>query len=176
MNLNKNNSPFSIHTFGNDILRNTSEKINEVNLEVRKLASDMFRTMYDTGYGIGLAAPQIGINKQIIVIDLNSDPLILINPEITFLGNSISSYKEGCLSIPGIFFNIIRPRDIEVSYLNEWGQSCTKKANGMLSRCIQHEIDHLNGILFVDRVNDKSDLSKKFRKHGLNSNLVQSVL
>ena len=115
---------------------------------------DMLETMYSAP-GIGLAAVQIGILKRIIVIDVSKEdqkkePLFLVNPKITFKSKKISTYEEGCLSLPGYFAEIKRPAECHVEYIGYDGKNKNLKADGILSTCIQHEIDHLNGILFID--------------------------
>ena len=115
---------------------------------------DMFETMYNAP-GIGLAAVQVGVLKRLIVIDISKEnekrnPLCLINPVITKKSTITSTYEEGCLSIPGHFAEIERPADCEVEYVDDQGKKKSLKADGLLATCIQHEVDHLDGILFID--------------------------
>ena len=135
------------------ILRKKSEPLENVDTDLKKLMDDMLETMY-AAPGIGLAAVQIGILKRLVVIDISKDekknPLFLINPEITFKSKITSSYEEGCLSLPGQFAEIERPAECHVNYIDYNGKAKNLKANGLLATCIQHEIDHLNGILFID--------------------------
>ena len=136
------------------ILRKKSDSLEKVDDELRSLMDDMLETMYSAP-GIGLAAVQIGILKRIIVIDVSKEdqkkePLFLVNPKITFKSQKISTYEEGCLSLPGYFAEIERPAECHVEYIGYDGKNTNLKANGILSTCIQHEIDHLNGILFID--------------------------
>ena len=135
------------------ILRKKSDRVEAVDDELRKLMDDMLQTMY-AAPGIGLAAVQIGILKRLIVIDINKEekktPLFLINPEITYKSKKKSSYEEGCLSLPGHYAEIERPAECHLSYIDYSGKKKNLKASGILSTCIQHEIDHLNGVLFVD--------------------------
>lgn len=136
------------------ILRKKSQKLENVDNELRALMDDMLETMY-AAPGIGLAAVQIGILKQIIVIDVSKknekkNPIFLVNPKITFKSKKTSIYEEGCLSLPGHFAEIERPAECYVDYINYDGKKKNLKAKGILATCIQHEIDHLNGILFVD--------------------------
>jgi peptide deformylase len=145
------------------ILRVKSEKVKKVDAELKKLMKDMLDTMYKAP-GIGLAAIQIGVPKRVIVIDLVKDgeqknPMYFVNPEITWRSKDESSYEEGCLSLPGHFAEIKRPASCHVDYLDYEGKSQTLKAEGLLATCIQHEIDHLNGILFIDYL---SKLKKSF--------------
>tara|TARA_B100000575_G_C23141374_1_gene664325 strand:- start:3192 stop:3716 length:525 start_codon:yes stop_codon:yes gene_type:complete len=138
----------------NPILRKKSENLNAVDDDLRKLMDDMLETMY-AAPGIGLAAVQIGILKRLIVIDISKDeqkknPLFLVNPIINFKSKETSIYEEGCLSLPGYFAEIERPAECHISYIDYAGKKKDLKATGLLSTCIQHEIDHLNGILFID--------------------------
>ncbi len=159
-----------IYKLGNDVLRQNSQRISKVDNTIRTLAEKMLQSMY-AAKGIGLAAPQIGIHKELLVIDVNfedsaAEPLILINPEITAYGTTLNSYEEGCLSIPGVYLNVIRPSTIKLKFRDEMGRPRKMKADGLLARCIQHEMDHLNGVLFVDRVSSKEDLHKELIKEG----------
>ena len=136
------------------ILRKKSNILEKVDDELRILLDDMLETMY-AAPGIGLAAVQIGILKRLIVIDISKDkekknPIFLINPEIISKSKNTSIYEEGCLSLPGHFAEIERPEECQIKYIDYDGKKKEMKANGLLSTCIQHEIDHLNGILFID--------------------------
>ena len=138
------------------ILRKKSEPLEEVNNDLRKLMDEMLETMYEAP-GIGLAAVQVGILKRLIVIDVSKDkekkdPLFLINPEITFKSNKTSTYEEGCLSLPGHFAEVERPAECHLNFVDYNGNKKDIKANGLLATCIQHEIDHLDGILFIDHI------------------------
>ena len=153
------------------ILRRKCEPINQVNNEIQKLMNDMLKTMYEAP-GIGLAAIQIGILKRIVVIDISRDedkknPLFMVNPEITYRSNKTSIYEEGCLSLPGQFAEIERPAECQLKYIDYDGRPKELKANGLLSTCIQHEIDHLDGILFIDYLSKlkKDMIIKKLVKH-----------
>ena len=166
----KGSPSLEIYKLGDDILRQNAKRISKVDNSIRTLAKSMLQSMY-AAKGIGLAAPQIGINKELLVIDVNfedsaAEPLILINPEITDYGTTLNSYEEGCLSIPGIYLNVVRPSTIKLRFRDEMGRPRKMKADGLLARCIQHEMDHLNGVLFVDRVTSKEDLSKELKKEG----------
>jgi peptide deformylase len=171
--------PLPIHTLGSRELRTSAKRISKVDEDIRDLARDMLRSMY-TAQGIGLAAPQVGIHKQLLVIDLDIEeaatpPLVLINPEITAFGSSLNTYEEGCLSIPKVYLNVVRPSIVEVSYRDELGRPRRLKADGLLARCIQHEMDHLNGVLFVDRVTDELSLNEGLKQQGFDRRDVQSV-
>ena len=164
------NPPLEIYKLGSKTLRTTAKRISKVDIDTRKLAKEMLQSMY-SAKGIGLAAPQVGISKELLVIDINfedsaAEPLILINPEITAFGSTLNSYEEGCLSIPGVYLNVIRPSTIKLKFRDEMGRPRKMNADGLLARCIQHEVDHLKGVLFVDRVTSKEDLKKELTKEG----------
>ena len=144
----------TIITEPNEILRQVSKPVLNVGNKERKLMDDMLETMYAAN-GIGLAAIQIGIPKNLIVIDLltkekKKDPMYFINPKIIKQSEKLSKYEEGCLSIPNLFAEVKRPSECEVQYLDYRGEKKILKATGLLATCIQHEIDHLKGILFID--------------------------
>ena len=144
----------TIITEPNKILRQKSLPVHQVGTEEQKLMDDMLETMY-AAPGIGLAAVQVGILKRLIVIDISKDkekknPLFLINPEIIFRSEKTSIHEEGCLSLPGHFAEIERPAECQVKFINYEGKEKELKADGLLATCIQHEVDHLNGILFID--------------------------
>ena len=152
-------------------LREKSKKIETVNDEIRSLMDDMLETMY-AAPGIGLAAIQIGVPKRVIVIDLAKDgekknPLYFVNPEIIANSNTDASYEEGCLSVPGQFAEVSRPDKCKVKFLDYNGNEKTLDAEGLLATCIQHEMDHLEGILFIDHLSKlkKSMIVKKLSKH-----------
>ena len=152
------------------ILREKSVPVEKVNNVIRKLMDDMLQTMY-AAPGIGLAAIQIGIPKRVVVMDLSKDkekkdPFYLVNPEIVWKSENLVSYEEGCLSIPNQFAEIDRPEKCHVKFLDYFGKQQLIKADGLLSTCIQHEIDHLNGILFIDYLSKlkKNMIIKKLSK------------
>ena len=148
-------------------LRTVAKPVENVNSEIKKQVKDMFETMYDAP-GIGLAATQVNFHQRLIVIDVSEEcnqPLCLINPEIIEKNGEIE-WEEGCLSVPNYYENVKRANEIKVSALNELGQSFEIEVNEMLSVCIQHEMDHLNGILFVDHLSKlkQKRLKKKAEK------------
>ena len=160
----------TILTEPNKILRQISNPVDHVGEEEQKLMDDMFETMY-AAPGIGLAAIQIGIPKRIIVIDIsrekeNKNPLHFVNPEIVWKADEDIIYEEGCLSVPNQFAEINRPKECHVKYLDYFGQPQLFKAQGLLATCIQHEIDHLEGILFIDYLSKlkKTMIIKKLSK------------
>ena len=173
------NPPYNIHKLGDAVLRTPARRIGKVDEAVRSLARDMLVSMY-AARGIGLAAPQIGVHQQLLVIDLEledaaSPPLVLINPEITGVGGTICTYEEGCLSIPGVYLDVVRPSVVEVSFRDEMGRPKRLKADGLMARCIQHEMDHLNGVLFVDRVTDDAKLREGLSEKGFDRADVRPI-
>jgi peptide deformylase len=159
----------NIITEPDKILRKISSPVQEVGDAERKIMDDMVETMYSAN-GIGLAAIQIGIPKRIIVIDLKienkKNPLFFVNPVIKNKDNLKSTYEEGCLSVPNQFAEIDRPKKCDVEYLDYNGEKKILKAEGLLATCIQHEMDHLEGILFIDYLSKlkKSMIIKKLSK------------
>jgi peptide deformylase len=171
--------PLAIHTLGDSVLRTPAKRISKVDESVRELARAMLRSMY-AAKGIGLAAPQVGVHKQLLVIDLDPEngeapPMVLINPEIRSYGPGLEACEEGCLSIPGVYLDVVRPTTVEVAFRDETGRPQRIWADGLLARCIQHEMDHLNGVLFVDRVTDELSLNAELQEHGFARSDVQLV-
>ena len=157
-------SLLKIQKYGNPILRQKCEPVKKVNNEIRKLIDDMLETMYKNN-GVGLAAPQVGVKKRIIVIDVGNGPLALVNPKITKRkGEDI--LEEGCLSLPGILVKIKRATKINIEGLNREGKRISIEATYLAARALQHEIDHLNGILIIDKINffKRQKLKKKLEK------------
>ena len=151
-------------------LRQKSKPVEKVDDSIRKIMDDMLETMYQAP-GIGLAAIQIGIPKRIIVLDISKDPekkepMYFVNPEKVYTSKDQATYEEGCLSVPGQFAEIDRPDECHIKYLDYNGDSKDLKANGLLATCIQHEIDHLEGILFIDYLSKlkRSMITKKLSK------------
>lgn len=152
------------------VLRQVSKPVEQVNDDVLRLADDMLETMYDAP-GIGLAAIQIGIPRRMLVIDVaregeEKQPLVFINPEIVKSSDERSVYEEGCLSIPDYYAEVERPAVISVKHIGRDGKERLTEADGLLATCLQHEIDHLNGVLFIDHISRlKRDMViKKFTK------------
>ena len=167
-----------ILTEPNKLLRQISKPVDKVRDEERKLMDDMLDIMYEAP-GIGLAAIQIGIPKRIIVMDISRDekkkePRYFVNPIIKKRNEEKSVYEEGCLSVPDQFAEIERPNSCEVEYLDYHGNKQLLKAEGLLATCIQHEIDHLEGILFIDYLSKlkKSMIIKKLSKIKINREIL----
>ena len=157
-------------------LRKVAVPVKKVDDEIKNIIEQMFFTMYEEK-GIGLAATQVNIHKRIIVIDVSENKdkkIFLINPEIISLSDDIDSMEEGCLSVPGFYENVSRPKTVKVSSLDYDGKQIEIKANGLLSTCIQHEIDHLNGRLFVDHISSlkRSRIEKKITKLKKEGNVI----
>ena len=167
-----------ILTEPNKLLRQISEAVTGVGAEEQKLMDDMLDTMYEAN-GIGLAAIQIGIPKRIIVMDLSKDenkkePIYFVNPVVKNRNSKKAIYEEGCLSVPGQFAEIERPNACDVEYLDYEGKKKLLKADGLLATCIQHEMDHLEGILFIDYLSKlkKSMIIKKLYKIKINREIL----
>ncbi|MDB5512480.1 MAG: peptide deformylase [Enterovirga sp.] len=151
-------------------LRLVSEPVGPITDEVRALAADMLETMYDAP-GIGLAAIQIGVPKRLVVVDLGKtaedrNPMVLVDPEVTWASEDKRVHEEGCLSIPEYYEEVERPEKVRVRYRDLKGDTVETDADGLLAICLQHEIDHLNGVLFVDHLSrlKRTRLLKKFEK------------
>ena len=153
----------------NPVLRQKCEPIDKINDEVRFLVKEMIETMYE-GNGVGLAGPQVGVTKNIFVIDIGKGPLVMINPQITEHSENKKSMVEGCLSLPGVDVNVERADAIKVSYQDEYGQKKELKASGLIARVIQHENDHLFGKLIIDHQGIWERLKEKSIKMFYNKN------
>ncbi len=171
--------PLKLHYLGDRVLRNAAKRIAKVDASTRTLARELLQTMYSSD-GIGLAAPQVGIHKQILVLDCEPDeptkpPLVLINPEIKAFSREVCTAQEGCLSIPEVYLDVVRPRAIEVVFKDETGRPQRLRADGLLARVIQHELDHLHGVLFVDRVQNGLVLAEELKKHNFSLQAVRPI-
>ncbi len=151
-------------------LRLKSEPIKRIDATIRKLVDDLFETMYEAP-GIGLAAIQIGVPKRVVTMDLSKKeddhkPQIFINPEVIWKSAETSKYEEGCLSIPEFYEEVERPAQVKVKYLDIDGNAQEIEASGLLATCLQHEIDHINGVLFIDYISKlkRDRIVKKFAK------------
>lgn len=148
-----------ITKLGEEILRQKAQPVKEINDEIRQLANDMLETMIDAD-GVGLAAPQVGRSIRMFVIMADDNvKRVFINPQIIKTSNEVGPYDEGCLSIPQVYESIVRPLKVTVQAYDENGKRFTLDADGLLARCIQHENDHLDGILYIDR--GDPDFAKK---------------
>lgn len=166
-------SVLEILTIPDQRLKHKSSEVKLFDINLKKIVKDMFDTLNDSGNGIGLAAPQVGVKKRIVIVDLKennkSSPVIFINPVIIKESRERLVNEEGCLSIPGYYAEVERAKEVDVEWYDLEGEKVTKTFSGLFSICIQHEIDHLDGILFIDylsrlkrrRANEKV---KKFQK------------
>ena len=155
-----------VKTLGEDVLRQKALPVGEVTDEIRQLVRDMFQTMVDHD-GVGLAAPQVGQPIRLFVLKSDDDiERVFINPQIIGTSQETCSYEEGCLSIPKAWEKVVRPERVTVQAINERGRRFTLEADGLLARIIQHENDHLDGILFIDRIDQakKEKIEERFLK------------
>lgn len=169
---------YEIRKYGDPILREVAHKVEKVDDEILEILDNMVETMYSTK-GVGLAAPQVGISKRIFVCD-QGDGVIrkIINPVITPLTDTLIDCEEGCLSVPGIYKKVQRPEKIKIEYMNEKGEEVTEEVEGFLAIIMQHEYDHLEAVLFVDRISPiaKRMISKKLqnlKKETLRENKIE---
>ena len=158
----------SIEMLGADVLRQKAQVVPAPGPELDRLVADMFETMYDA-HGIGLAAPQIGRSERLIVVDVKDEgsaPMALLDPVVVEFGDGKERVEEGCLSIPGVAASVERPVTCVVQATDAQGQPVRIEAEGMLARCLQHEIDHLDGVLFIDRISPikRKMVLAKYRK------------
>ena len=151
-------------------LRQVSEPVKKVDAGIRKLVDDMFETMYEAP-GIGLAAIQIGVAKRLVTMDLSKKeddhkPQVFINPELVWKSDNTATREEGCLSIPDYYEEVERPAEVKVKYLDLDGKTHEIEASGLMATCLQHEIDHTNGVLFIDYLSKlkRDRITKKFTK------------
>ena len=159
----------TILEFPDPRLRKTAKPVTEFNEELKTLVKNMLETMYDAP-GIGLAATQVDEHKQLIVMDLSeekNEPRVFINPKVTVLDHELGSYDEGCLSVPGFYETVQRPQRVTIAAQDENGNAFEMEADGLLGICIQHEMDHLNGKLFVDYLS-------KLKRNRIRSKLEKS--
>ena len=179
--------------YGNPVLRKKGERIEQITPEIKKLIVDMFETM-EENHGVGLAAQQVGVAKQLTVIDvravtdrpstleLNGQPadpaeimpLVLINPEVTAVGDPVAG-AEGCLSFPEVYADISRPGTVDVKALNEKGKPIAFRCGGLLARAVQHETDHLHGILFIDRMEKKTKMELQLELDALQAKTKEAL-
>lgn len=147
-------APFAIRIIGDPVLSQRASEITDIDGRVARLADGMLRTLHGTDTGIGLAAPQVGVQQRLFVYELDEDePGALVNPEIREARGE-SSYQEGCLSVPGLYFDIIRPSEVLVVGYDLDGNEVEIEADGLAARLFQHELDHLDGVLMTDHLDD----------------------
>jgi peptide deformylase len=153
-------------TLGDDMLRQKAEPVKPINAEIAKIAAEMIETMHQSK-GVGLAGPQIGLKKRIFVVHIDGDvPRVFINPSIVGTSQEMIKLEEGCLSVPGVWVDVLRPVSVRVQAWNEKGRPFTIETDGMLARVILHEYDHLEGTLFIDRIPEsrRNKILAKFEK------------
>jgi len=143
--------------FGEPVLKEKARPVSKIDATVKSLLKRMYAVMQVAG-GVGLAAPQIGVPLRVAVIDIGEGPIYMINPVITWYSEEKCEFEEGCLSFPGVAINILRPERVRVAYVDDKGNRNVLEADGLLARAIQHEIDHLDGILIIDRATGKQRL------------------
>ena len=156
---------YQIRTYGDPVLKTQAVKVENVDGKVIRLVDDMFETLNETGNGIALAAPQIGVQKQVVVWDLGDEPLAIVNPEI-IESDGEWVYDEGCLSIPGLYVEMLRPKKVLVRGVSLDGEIIEIEADELEARMFQHEIDHLNGVLMFDRLegDQRKDALSEYRR------------
>jgi peptide deformylase len=156
---------YEIRTYGDPVLKSQASAITEINGKVARLVDDMFETLYDSDSGIALAAPQIGVQKQIVVWDIDEQPMALINP-VVVESDGEWVYSEGCLSIPELYVDILRPNKVLVRGVDIDGNEVEIEAEELMGRMFQHEIDHLNGVLMFDRMtpDQRKEAMAEYRK------------
>lgn len=142
---------YTIRTFGDPVLKAQAAKVTDIDGKIARLVDDMFDTLYTSDSGIGLAAPQIGVQKQIFVWDMDDEPMVIFNPEIVESSGEWV-YDEGCLSIPGLYVEMLRPNEVLMRGVDIDGNTIEIEASELAGRLFQHEIDHLNGVLMFDRM------------------------
>jgi len=145
-------APYDIRLIGDPVLRQRASEITAVDGKLVRLADDMVATMY-AAPGVGLAGPQVGVQKRIFVYDIGEGPQTIINPELRE-SRGEWAYEEGCLSIPGLSFELVRPQEVHLVGYDLDGNELSIEADEILARCFQHELDHLDGVLFVERLDD----------------------
>lgn len=162
-------APHEIRLIGDPVLRQRAGEITDVDGRLACLAADMLTTMYDAP-GLGLAAPQVGVQKRLFVYDVGEGPLVVVNPEIRE-SRGEWAYDEGCLSIPGLTFELIRPKEVHLVGYDLDGKEISIEADELTARCFQHEMDHLDGVLFIERLepDDRKAAMKIIREEKLSA-------
>ena len=163
--------------FGHELLHKKAEPIKTISPEYQKIGADLIDALH-AGKGIGLAGPQVGRMERIFAVHIDGDvPRIFINPSIIETSSELTKYEEGCLSIPGLYADVMRPHSIKVQAWNENGKPFTLEVSGLLARVILHEYDHLEGVLFTDRIPEpkRNRIIEKFNRQALNKNNMQKT-
>jgi len=165
-----------LHLLGSPVLRQRSAEVQRVDDATRKFIDEMFETM-DANKGVGLAANQVGVATRVAVVDADGHRIALVNPRITATGGPVEAEEEGCLSIPEIFADVKRPTEVTVEALDRDGKPYTLSATGLLARAIQHEIDHLDGILFLDHLGPmkRTLMLRKYKRENPDAGHVQKA-
>jgi peptide deformylase len=146
-------APYEIRLIGDPVLRQRAREVADIDGRLARLADDMLTTMY-AAPGVGLAGPQVGVQKRIFVYDVGDGPQVVVNPEVRE-SRGEWAYDEGCLSIPGLAFELIRPKELHLVGYDLDGNELSVEADELLARCFQHELDHLDGVLFIERLSDE---------------------
>jgi len=156
---------YTIRTFGDPVLKTKAAEVVEIDGKIARLVNDMFATLYESDSGIGLAAPQIGVQKQIFVWDMDEQPMVMINPQIVESSGEWV-YDEGCLSIPGLYVEMLRPNHVLMRGLDLNGNTIEIEADELAGRLFQHEIDHLHGVLMFDRMSpdQRKEALREYRR------------
>ncbi len=162
-------TPYEIRLIGDPVLRQRATDVTDIDGRLARLADDMLTTMYEAP-GLGLAAPQVGVQKRIFVFDIGEGPQVVVNPEIRETRDEWA-YDEGCLSIPGLAFELVRPKEVHLVGYDLEGAELSFEADELLARCFQHELDHLDGVLFIERleVDDRKAAMKIIREQKLSA-------
>lgn len=162
-------APYDIRRIGDPVLRQRASEITDVDAKLVQLAADMIETMY-AAPGVGLAGPQVGVQKRIFVYDVGDGPHTIINPEIVE-SDGEWAYEEGCLSIPGLSFDLVRPKQVHLKGFDLDGNELSIEADELLSRCFQHELDHLDGVLYIERLDpdQRKQALRLIREHKLSA-------
>jgi peptide deformylase len=165
-------APYSIRVVGDPVLRQRASEVTTIDGRLAKLAEDMIVTMYDAP-GVGLAAPQVGVEKRLFVYDVGEGPRTIVNPEITETDGEWT-FEEGCLSVPGLSWEIVRPKQVHLTGLDLDGKELSIEADEILARCFQHELDHLDGVLLLERLDadTRKQALKTIRELGIRPSVL----
>ncbi len=166
-------APYTIRVFGDPVLKRRAAEVTDINGAIARLADDMFATLYDA-HGAGLAAPQIGVQKRLFVYDIDDEPIVIVNPVIAE-SRGEWSYLEGCLSVPGLSWEIVRPKEVLLTGYDLEGNEIQVEADELEARVFQHELDHLDGVLLLDHLDDdqRKEAKKVLRERALSGDEVE---